>query len=217
MRVILAGVLVASALALWLSARSGATVQQNDDYFLLAMTWTPAWCAATGAARGDARCDRGAGAGWLVHGLWPQHAGGGWPEYCDTAATAPGPAILAGMDDIMGSTSLARHQWRKHGTCSGLTAQAYFAQTRAAFEALDFPDAIRARTDARHLSPEEVLAAFRAANPTIGAAQAIVTCRQGRIEELRLCLTRNLAPRDCDAGVLARHCTAARATLPAKP
>ena len=35
----------------------------------------------------------------------------------------------------------------------------------------------------------------------------IVTCRGGRIEELRICLTPELAPRACAADVLADACS----------
>ena len=84
--------------------------------------------------RGAPQCDDGTG--WQVHGLWPQYAGGGWPEYCDTdGAVIPAAPRPAQWRISWATAGLAWHQWgKKHGRCSGLSADAYFGQTRAAFE-----------------------------------------------------------------------------------
>ncbi|TVS04667.1 MAG: ribonuclease T [Rhodobacteraceae bacterium] len=191
--------------------------QEPDGYYVLALSWTPSWCAAEGAARGDARCASGAGAGWLVHGLWPQHEDGGWPVFCDTPHAPPDRQLVASMLDIMGSEGLARHQWRKHGACSGLDPGAYFAQTRAAFAALHFPEPIRALEADIERAPALILEVFRKANPSIGSEMAILTCREGRAQEIRLCLSHGLNPRRCDDALLARDCREDEVRLPAKP
>ena len=186
----------------------------KEGYLILAVSWTPSWCAAEGDARAAPRCAPGAGSGWLVHGLWPQHETGGWPEFCDTPHPAPRPELLEGMVDIMGAAGLAAHQWRKHGSCSGLEPAEYFARTRAAFAALDFPAALDPAQAGQGHTPEALRAAFRAANPAFGPDSLILTCRAGMAQELRVCLTHAGVPRACDAGVLARGCTARHLTLP---
>ncbi len=196
---------------LWPQARA------QEDYLVLALSWTPSWCEAEGAARGAARCESGAGTGWLVHGLWPQHADGGWPEFCDSAHPAPDRALLARMGDVIGASGLAAHQWRKHGSCSGLSPAAYFDQTREAFAALTFPDTIQTEDAARRMPPEDLLAEFRAANPGIGPDMVVLTCRAGRAQEIRLCLTSSLEPRRCDDQLLARGCRAGEVRLPPRP
>ena len=217
MRKILLGVLAIIALSGWLLVQPREDVTSPDGYLVLALSWTPSWCAAEGAARGDARCETGSGAGWLVHGLWPQHTSGGWPEFCDTDHRAPTRAALQGMVDIMGSAGLARHQWAKHGSCSGRDAAAYFAQTRAAFSGLTFPQAIRADAHPQRLGPDALLAEFRAANPQFGPDMVTLTCRAGLAQEIRLCLTHDLQPRRCDDGLLSRGCSARTVTLPPRP
>ena len=183
-----------------------------EGYLILALSWTPSWCAGEGDARGDTRCATGSGAGWLVHGLWPQHEGGGWPEYCDTPYPAASRTQTAAMTDIMGSSGLAWHQWRKHGTCSGLDAETYFERTRAAFAALALPDA---PGQDRPTRPEQLLARVQQANPGLQDDMAIVTCRAGLVQELRLCLTHDLRYRACDGDVLARMCRSESVVKPA--
>ncbi len=205
-----------AGLVFWLG--QGAQERSEDGgYLVLALSWSPSWCAAEGDARGDARCAPGAGTGWLVHGLWPQHEAGGWPEFCDTAHPPPDRRMTGAMEDIMGSAGLARHQWTKHGSCSGLSPAAYFDRTRAAFAALTFPETIRARDASLRLAPDAVLAAFRAANPAVAPDMVVLTCRQGNAQEIRLCLSRDLRPRPCDPDLLSRGCRAGQVTLPAKP
>lgn len=189
----------------------------EGDYLVLAISWTPSWCALEGAARGAARCADGAGAGWMVHGLWPQFEAGDWPEFCDSPHPAPARRLLREMRDIMGSDGLAGHQWRKHGSCSGQSPGAYFAQTRAAFEALQFPPTLTPDDAMLHTRPDALLEAFRAANPGLQADMAVLTCRAGLAQEIRICLTQALAPRPCDARLRARACGAREVRLPPPP
>lgn len=211
------GVLAILAVSGWFLVAPRTDIATPDGYLVLALSWTPSWCAAQGSARGAARCEAGSGAGWLVHGLWPQHNAGGWPEFCETDHAMPSGAVLQEMVDIMGSAGLARHQWVKHGSCSGQDAQTYFAQTRAAFSGLIFPQTIRADAQPQRLAPDAALAEFRAANPQFGPDALTLICRSGMAHEIRVCLSHDLQPRRCDDGLLSRGCTARTVTLPPLP
>jgi ribonuclease T2 len=172
---------------------------EGFDYYLLALSWSPSWCEAEGAATGAEQCRPERDFGFVLHGLWPQHETG-WPEYCDTAARDPDRAETAAMADVMGSGGLAWAQWKKHGRCTGLEPEEYFALSRRAFQAFRLPEP-EARTDAA-----SVAAAFRAANPGVPADGIAVTCRAGLLREVRVCLTPELAPRSCGADVLEDAC-----------
>lgn len=191
-----------------------ASVAGSFDYYVLALSWTPSWCAAEGDARGDARCAQGGARGWLVHGLWPQFDNGGWPEYCTTPAPAPNRAQTAAMTDIMGASGLAWHQWNKHGRCSGLRADAYFDTTRRALASVVVPELFGRITRDLQVAPDVIKAAFEEENPQLSADMLTVTCRDGQVQEVRLCLTPSLTPRHCDAQLLARACRAPGVTLP---
>jgi len=216
MRIGLGVVAVVIALAFYAASSPRAITETREGYLLLAISWTPSWCAAEGDARGDDRCDRGSGAGWLVHGLWPQNDDGTWPEFCDTPHAAPSRNLTRGMEDIMGSAGLAAYQWRKHGSCSGLSPEGYFAATRAAFANVRMPaaDAIsRAGQDAR-LRPDALLNRLQRDNPAIETDMAIATCQGGMLREVRVCLSHDLEPVRCDEAVLSRECRADTTRLP---
>jgi ribonuclease T2 len=187
--------------ALVLAATVSAPLRAGDfDYWLLALSWSPSWCATE--ARGPAeQCDPARDLGFVLHGLWPQYEDG-WPEYCTTPARDPSRRQTAAMADVMGSGGLAWHQWKKHGRCSGLEADAYFDLSRLAFTLTARPD-----LDPR-MTAEEIEDAFLAANPGLEAEHLVVTCRDGLVREVRLCLTRDLAPRTCGADVERGSCRA---------
>ncbi|MEM7641194.1 MAG: ribonuclease T2 [Pseudomonadota bacterium] len=174
------------------------------DYYVLALSWTPTWCALEGDGRGSDQCDPGRGFGFTLHGLWPQYETG-WPSYCPTAQRPATRGQTAAMADIMGSSGLAWHQWKKHGSCSGLSAAAYFAVSRAAYGAVERPASIRDVGREVTLPAQVVEEAFLDVNPDLAPDGLTVTCRQGRVQEVRICLTKDLSPRDCGADVV-RDC-----------
>jgi ribonuclease T2 len=197
---------LAAVVALW-PAVSGADGERAGafDYYVLALSWTPTWCALEGDDRDSPQCDPGRGFGFTLHGLWPQYEEG-WPSWCPTDARAPSRSETRAMADIMGSSGLAWHQWRKHGVCSGLSSEDYFALSRQAYERVDRPEVLRRLDREVRLPAELVEEAFLEANPDLEPDMLTVTCRAGRVQEVRLCLTRSLEPRACAEDVV-RDCT----------
>ena len=171
------------------------------DYYVLALSWSPTWCALEGAARGSPQCDEAADYGWVLHGLWPQYHRG-WPAHCPTAERPPTRTMTEAMTDIMGSSGLAWYQWKKHGSCSGLSAPAYYALARDAYESLARPDVFRQLKDPVKLPASVVEQAFLKANPGLEPDMLTITCRSGRIQEARLCLSKSLTPVPCGRDVV---------------
>jgi len=171
------------------------------DYYVLSLSWSPTWCALEGDGRGSPQCATGTGQGWLLHGLWPQYERG-WPSYCPTGEANPSRAETGDMADIMGSSGAAWHQWNKHGRCSGLSATEYYALSRRAYETVNRPEAFRRLPNDVRLPAAVVEEAFLQANPDWRPDMLTITCRSGRIQEARLCLTRDLKPRLCGDDVV---------------
>jgi ribonuclease T2 len=194
-------------------ARAEGERAGDFDYYVMALSWSAAWCALEGDARGDPQCDDGRGLTFVLHGLWPQNETG-WPSFCRTTKRDPSRAQTAAMADIMGGAGLAFYQWKKHGRCSGLSAAGYFQLARMAWDRIVIPE-LFARVDTDLTLPASVIeAAFIEANPGLAANAITVTCRSGLIHEVRICLTRDLGPRRCGADVL-RDCRMTDAMLEA--
>ncbi|TCK28901.1 ribonuclease T2 [Ancylobacter aquaticus] len=214
MRLARAAGLALAALLLWPAL---AFAQQKGepgrfDHYVLALSWSPSYCEAMGARAEPAQCARARPFAFVVHGLWPQY-GRGWPESCVTPAPFVPEPVLRAVLDIMPSRRLVLHQWRKHGTCEGSDSAAYFATVRRAYERVTIPEAFRRIDDYRMVSPGEVEAAFRAANPGLASDMIAVACDSRRLTEVRICLNRSLDFTPCEE-VNRRACRASRVVMP---
>ena len=164
------------------------------DYYVMALSWSPNWCALEGDARNSPQCD--AAHGWVLHGLWPQYDRG-WPSYCRTGQPNPPRSLTRAMADIMGTSGLAWYQWKKHGSCTGLSASAYYDLSRKAYDRINRPEVFRKLTKPVKLPASVVEDAFLKANPMLEPDMLTVTCRAGRIQEARICLSKDLKPVPC--------------------
>ena len=186
------------------SARAEGERAGDFDYYLLSLSWSPNWCAREGDARGSDQCDPRHDHGWVLHGLWPQFERG-WPSYCNTAVRNPSRGQTGAMADIMGTSGLAWHQWKKHGRCSGLEASDYFALSRLAYERVTRPQVLRQLEREVTLPATVIEDAFLEVNEGLAPDQITITCKAGRVQEARICLTRDLEPRRCGRDVI-RDC-----------
>ena len=193
-----------AVLILWAMPAFAEGEQAGEfDYYVLSLSWSPTWCALEGERRGSPQCDRPFG--WVLHGLWPQYERG-WPSFCRTVQRDPSRGETAAMEDIMGTPGAAWYQWKKHGRCSGLAPEDYFAAARAAFASVNRPEIFRRLPRALELPATVIEDAFIEVNPGWEPDMLTITCKSGRIQEARLCLTRDLEPRICGPDVV-RDCT----------
>jgi ribonuclease T2 len=183
------------------------------DYYVMALSWSAGWCALTGDARHDPQCDRGRGLTFVLHGLWPQNERG-YPSYCRTGARDPSRSETEAMADIFGGAGAAFYQWKKHGRCAGLSSGDYYATARRAFGAVKIPPVFAKINKDLKVPAEVIEGAFLESNPGLTRDQVTVTCNAGMIQEVRICLTKDLEPRRCGADTL-RDCTLKDALLEA--
>ncbi|RWR10160.1 ribonuclease T2 family protein [Paenirhodobacter populi] len=194
----------AALLAGALSAKAEGERAGQFDYYVMALSWSPGWCATDGRGREAAQCARGSGASFVLHGLWPQNELG-YPSDCRTPQHDPTRAQSAAMDDIMGSSGAAWYQWKKHGRCAGLSAADYYATARRAYAGTRIPEVFRNLDRDVKLPASVVEEAFIEANPGLTRDMVTITCDGGRIDEVRICLTKDLTPRRCGDDVI-RDC-----------
>lgn len=199
------------ALLTGLLAWPGRAAAEVEGY-VLALSWSPTYCEGPDGDEAPLQCDPDADHTFIVHGLWPERADGP-SDYCDTGA-APSRATVEAMLDIMPSRGLVRHQWRKHGTCSGREPAAYFAQVRQAYEALAVPPGLATLGEDITARPATLREAFIAANPGLPADGIYVSCRADRLVEVRVCLGPDLGFAPCP-NVGRRRCRSDLLEVPA--
>jgi len=182
------------------------------DFYVLALSWSPTYCDGDGARReADGQCRPGRGLGFVVHGLWPQYTRG-YPSNCSSVERSPTRQAMEAAGEVYPSEGLARHEWRRHGTCSGLDPGAYFRAARAAREAVTIPDAFQKPGADTRAAPIEIARQFVLANRGLRPDMMSVTCVRGRLQEVRICFSKDLrgftpcpevARQNCRAGEVA--------------
>lgn len=165
------------------------------DFYVLALSWSPSFCEAQGERAPRQQCGERPYS-FVVHGLWPQYERG-FPEYCQVPAPRLNRNLVSLMLDIMPSPRLVFHQWDKHGTCSGLSARAYFENVRKAHAVVKVPAEYLNLKQPLTVTPDEVEEAFVKANPGLTRDGVAVTC-DNRLREVRVCMTREFGFRACE-------------------
>ena len=161
--------------------------QSGDfDFYMLVLSWSPEFCYSRPTAE---QCSKHAG--FLVHGLWPQNNDGSYPSNC--ATSQPPPTNPSAMADIM-PQEIIEHEWQTHGTCSGLSGDAYFALIRKAFESVRIPSALRAPTSSFATGSAQIKRAFEQANPNLNDANIDVQVHQRYLNAVDICLAHGLTP-----------------------
>jgi ribonuclease T2 len=175
------------------------------DFYLLNLSWSPEFCATHSDS---AECTRRLG--FVVHGLWPQNDDGSYPQNC---SNSPGPADPQADTDIMPTASLVEHEWKTHGTCSGLAANDYFALIHKAYGAVQIPSSIGTGGDAQGVTPDDLLARFAAANPDFPRGSFALSCGNNRLTAVEVCLGKDLRPESCQ-GVRSCRANVVKVTPP---
>jgi len=186
------------------------------DFYVLALSWSPSYCEAARERAPDRAPDQqcaGRPYSFVVHGLWPQYERG-FPSYCQVPAPRLNRNIVGSALEMMPSPRLVFHEWDRHGTCSGLSPHAYFEAMRKARAVVKIPDDYIALEKPITVEPGEVADAFLKANPSLTRDSMAVACDHKRLTEIRICLTREFAFRDCGE-VTRRACRRDKVTMPA--
>ena len=203
-------------LAALLTTAAHARDSRSDyfDYFVLSLSWSPTFCAGPEGSRDPQQCASGRRFAFVVHGLWPQYRSGGWPAYCESTEAWVPQSVINGMLRVMPSKRLVIHQWRKHGSCSGLSMENYFLATRLLFEKVKVPARYLSPQAPIRTTPEQLVQDFVKTNRDLAADMISVQCGNARdtarLSELRICIDKRgnfgqcgtSAERQCRAQIL---------------
>ena len=176
------------------------------DYYAVALSWSPAFCATHDDPN---QCAIGRQAGFVLHGLWPQYAKG-YPQECSTERLqAPEREKYAAL---FPSPKLITHEWKKHGTCSGLNPAAYFALTAKLRDQIAIPAPYQRPTEPVRTSYAEFVQAFRTANPRLAENAVLPFCGSGGkfLSEIHVCYDKRGASSACGASEIKRSANTCR-------
>jgi ribonuclease T2 len=163
----------------------------NFDFYLLTLSWSPGFCDTGGAEKSPDQCGVGANLGFVVHGLWPQFQQG-YPSDCDANPRPVSRIALEETHGVFPNEGLARYEWRKHGTCTGLSPEAYFASVKRARASIEIPDAFNAPRERQSMAPLDIQRAFVEANPDLRPQAMAIGCSRDELQEVRLCFSKDL-------------------------
>ncbi len=185
-------------------------VPGNFDFYVLSLSWSPSFCEAVGDQRRQPECGERPYS-FVVHGLWPQYERG-FPKSCQAPAPRLPRRIVDAMLDLMPAPKLIYHEWDEHGTCSGLSAPAYFETIRKVRAEVQIPSEFANVTSTLQITPGQVRSAFVKANPGLTDTSIAVEC-DNRLREVRICLSKDLKFRDCP-DVARRSCHRDKIVMP---
>lgn len=180
------------------AARAAGTPGQFD-YYVMALSWSPDYCAA----RPDDREQCSRQFGFVLLGLWPQYQRG-YPADC--SAERLDGRIEQQFAGLYPSRKLYRHEWEKHGTCSGLGQTAYHQLAASLKARFQVPASYQAPAQPLRKTVAALKAELAAANPWLGRDALAVACSGGGrfLKEVYVCTDKQgRQGQPCGADVLA--------------
>jgi ribonuclease T2 len=159
------------------------------DFYLLDLPWGPEFCSIADVSPQCLPQRR-----FVVHGLWPQNNDGSYPVFC---SDEPAPLHPAKNLDLTPDLKLLSHEWQKHGTCSAVGPQRFFALERQAFSSLKIPSALDHVDRELSLSPDKILDLFYKANPGFPKGSLLLSCRNDHLTAVEACFSKSLKPISC--------------------
>jgi ribonuclease T2 len=191
------------------AAAGGSGVSTRN---ILAISWQPAFCEGL-PNKPECRsqtADRPDAARFSLHGLWPQPRS---RQYCGAAADLknkdkspdwkdlPAPELSEDtrrrLETAMPGTQsfLERHEWARHGTCYGESANDYFGETLALLDAVNASPVAKLFEEriGRQVTAEAIRGAFDQAFGKGAGERVRIACRNDGdrrlVDELTIGLT----------------------------
>ncbi len=194
--------------------RSGNESNQNGkfDYYLLSLSWSPAFCLLNSDRAPEEQCGTKR-FGFIVHGLWPQYQQG-YPSDCDLNPPSIPETVTQEVLPIMPSRDLIRHEWQKHGTCSGLSVTDYFRNIEKAYASVNIPPELKLLQTPLRIAPSEIADRFMQSNQNLPVNSTIVNCKNGKLTQIEICMDKALKPITCSFDVLKSQCKSQTVLIP---
>jgi len=186
----------------------GGSVPGNFDFYVLAMSWSPDFCSGRGGKDSE-QCGPGKNPGFVLHGLWPQYQKG-FPQNC---SSVPFPSQLKQeFPGLFPNDRLYTHEWRRHGTCSGLAPREYLSLAQKLKQAAPLPPRYRNLHEPVRTTTAAFKKEFKMVNANLSDNGMAVFCSgSGRfLKEVFLCYNRQGKPAACSSEILSKSARSCR-------
>lgn len=176
---------IAATLSFILASNGVLALDANEEitpsdigyqYLVYAVTWLPSFCKLKPDTAG---CDRPP-AKFITHGIWPYNNStdqktNRHPAFCNSAASCKQETGCEIDDDTLDRIAqrpeiaelvtaspqgMFRHEWKKHGTCSGKPVQNYFSDIVKLRKVVDYNELAFHQWIGRHVNFDVLKAAF---------------------------------------------------------
>jgi ribonuclease T2 len=176
------------------------------DYYAVALSWSPSFCADHDDPD---QCGPGRQRGFVMHGLWPQYEKG-YPQSCSNERLPS--QVRASYTSLFPSPRMIAHEWDKHGTCSGLAPDSYFALSAKLRDQLVIPAPYQKPAAPVRVSYGEFVQSFKRANPRLADNAVLPFCGDGGrfLRELHACYDKRGESLSCGASEIKRSANSCR-------
>jgi ribonuclease T2 len=160
------------------------------DFYMMNLAWSPEFCSIADTSP-QCKAPRD---GFVLHGLWAQNNDGTYPVFC---SERPGPVHPEVNLDLTPDLALLKHEWAKHGTCTKLSPEAFFASERKAYHSLLVPRMFMRIDHEIQMKPQEILDLFGKINPGFPPGSILLSCGNNRLTAIEACVGKDLKPLVC--------------------
>lgn len=197
--VLLAASLASAAAAGQCGPRRG--IPGHFDYYLLSLSWAPSYCATPSGKANQQECGSSASHGFVVHGLWPQYADGGWPQCCQGVAPVRSSPTIDKVARVMVGSNLMEHEWQKHGSCVTTQQDNYFGRIDEVATKLGLAPKLDST------GPDRISVSDLKRHWPVPPQAISPQCKGKRLTGIHICLDKAMTPIACpDAEVKADNC-----------
>lgn len=112
--------------------------------------------------------------------------------------------LIAEFPGIYPTDFLYRHEWEKHGTCTGLDPEGYLLLSQELKASVIIPDAFVSPEEPFRMDADGLTDAFVQSNPSYDKKSFSVFCSgSGQfLQELYVCISRDGQPTECGSEVI---------------
>jgi ribonuclease T2 len=163
------------------------------DYYLLALSWAPNFCATHSGSANE--CGTGRHVTFVVHGLWPQGEQGRLDQPCQHTAPVAEDVVRYALN-FYPTAGLVQHEWQCHGVYSGLSARDYFTSVGRAYQSLHIPSSLAGLSRDTEENAATLAQQFEQSN-SAPRGSFVSACHDAELVAIEACFTKDLKLRAC--------------------